>query len=285
MLRATTKEGLYLISFELVNKSKDELNSIRKNKLFCTCCNEEVLLKAGLKQIWHFAHKKNSNCSYISESQEHLATKISIYENLKKISEFNNDITNIETEKTKNLKKDKVEEFYNKIKNAYSEELLANDFVKELINRSTFRPDIFFKYKNTNIAIEIQKTKLPEEDFWLRTLFYKLLNIHVLWVIPEITIREKIKKCEISNIEYTMLANFHREVKKFYFGYIYTWNHETNRLSLYKYEKIKGYKKKSIIIKRYSQKSLIFNFKAADIKSSNIHKYSAKTWLLDKYLP
>ncbi len=218
-------------------------DNIKKEKLyFCPCCNEKVLfrfgkkiLKSGKKVISHFAHEKTSDCPNPDESYEHLASKITIYENLKK-----NGIEKVFLEKTFSLKKQ--QNFYNKylsIVNEQHPDLKIDDtFFGKLLKRHIFRPDIIFQYKGNNIAIEVQKTYLPKDDFLLRTLFYKLLNIQVIWVIPNDVFLKKAN----GNNPVMNISDFHKELKKYYFGNIYTWDYIESKLKVYKTENITGHR-------------------------------------------
>jgi len=49
---------------------------------FCPVCREPVVLKKGSIYIHHFAHRPDSLCDYVGESERHLSTKLSIYDAL-----------------------------------------------------------------------------------------------------------------------------------------------------------------------------------------------------------
>ncbi|MCT8140391.1 hypothetical protein H1D32_23445 [Anaerobacillus sp. CMMVII] len=62
MLVAQNEEGKFL-SLSSLNLQKEELLELRqRKKFFCPVCYEEVIIKLGTKQAWHFAHKRKLSC-------------------------------------------------------------------------------------------------------------------------------------------------------------------------------------------------------------------------------
>lgn len=238
MLSAINNENKYVMSFFL---SEEE---IKNCDFFCPCCKESVFIRKGRKKlksgelmVTHFYHSKDSDCPSPKESTEHLLTKISIFNSLK-----NSGIQQVWLERTISLNKSKKAlDFYLKEVNSnYSKLNIHETFFGRLLERNLFRPDVCFTYNNENIAIEIQKSYLPREDFLLRTLFYKILNIKVLWIIPDEVF---IKKIKVVNYELQMnISDFHKELKKYYYSKIYCWDYKKSILNVYKIENITGYK-------------------------------------------
>lgn len=91
--------------------SKYAWSSSKKDAPFyCPDCLSEVILKKGLINIEHFAHKNNTDCGWgIGESLEHLTAKQSLYQYLinnginakleDKIGELRSDITFLPSER------------------------------------------------------------------------------------------------------------------------------------------------------------------------------------------
>lgn len=289
----------------------EEIQKNKKEKFSCPCCKEEVILKMGRKplksgrmRINHFSHLKDSDCPIPKESYEHISTKISIFNSLKEFG-----ISEIWLERTMSLnnRKDILAYYLSEIQNNYSNLNIDNTFFGKLLKRNVFRPDICFKYNNENIAVEVQKSYLPKEDFLLRTLFYKILNIKVIWIIPDDIFTKK--SFVQDNRTLMNISDFHKELKKYYFGNIYSWDYALSLLKVYKINKVTGYrnsgsmvdgeyggqyfeesgeyefdyKKLKELVCIHSQKNIIDKFKTGNIfKNKKYHiSIDAKVWLLN----
>lgn len=243
MLTAKNSNNEDILSFSL---SDEDLRTLSKEVFSCPCCKDRVklkfgkkILKSGNKVIPHFSHF-DSNCPNPKETEEHKNTKISIYNSLLKLN------IPVHLEKTYSLNdfpryKEALKE---KIK-ALNKDLRLNDTLfGQLLERNIFRPDVICKYQNHKIAIEVQKSYLPEEDFLLRTYFYKIINFKVIWIIPRKLFLDKNKNPNKKDKDLHLnISDFHAELKKYCFGNIYTWDFNDNKLYVYKIENMKGYKK------------------------------------------
>lgn len=308
MLSAINNKEETILSFNL---NEEEIEILKKEDLICGCCNEPVhikkgknFLKSGKVMITHFAHLKNSDCPYPKESQQHLASKISIYNSLK-----NYGIKEVWLERTISLQKKKelLEQYKKCISENYSNLSINDTFFGKLLKRNIFRPDVCFIYNEEYIAVEVQKSYLPKEDFLLRTLFYRIMKIKVLWIIPEDVFIEKANRI-MDAVFHMNLSDFHKELKKYYFGYIYCWDYNKSQLSVYNINNLTTqrstgsweegehggeywnetggydytYKKLKKLENIHTQNNIIDNFYSNDIKK-NI-KYGqlidAKVWTL-----
>ena len=106
---------------------------------------QELILKQGRVKLAHFAHLPYSECTYAGEpeSQQHINTKLEIYEALK--SEPG--VSKLQVER----------------------------YLKEV------RPDMSFSFENRYIAIEVQISPLSLDELIRRTTAYTQKNIYVLW--------------------------------------------------------------------------------------------------------
>lgn len=235
----------YPITAPALNDS--QVDKIRKDKIkfICQHCEEELLLKAGLIKIKHFAHVKNSDCPSYSESEIHRACKYTLYNQLKKQNnsvflERRYDLSNQPNSEIKIL------EYKNTLRaiseNHYHQEDL--DFSRSNLvfyyERQVVIPDISIIHNNNLIAIEIQKTKINKAEFYARTLFYSKFNIPVIWIIPE----QELYSCFPLNTPPNHLSfdrnipSLWNEFKKFYFGKLYTWDPKTLLFKTWKTEKL-----------------------------------------------
>lgn len=273
MLSALNSKNEIITIFSFTD---EEIQKNKKEKFSCPCCKEEVILKIGRKplksgrmRINHFSHLKDSDCPVPKESHEHLSTKISIFNSIKSVG-----ISDVWLERTFNLKnhKESLERYLLEVKANYSYLNIYETFFGKLLKRNIFRPDVCFIYNNEKIAIEVQKSYLPREDFLLRTLFYKILNIKVLWVIPDDIFTKKsfVFKDELR----ANISDFHKELKKYYFGKIYTWDYKCSKLNVYQINNVTGFKTMGEMVTgeyggRYFEESGGYEFTYKKLKSLN----------------
>lgn len=112
---------------------------------FCPDCEREVSLRKGNIKAHHFAHKPPSTCEHgKGESDAHRKCKEEIYDLLSKSP----NITDVDIEK----------------------------------NFGTVISDVFCRVNNVPVAIEIQRSNLTVNKIIERTVKYKKLGIHVLWL-------------------------------------------------------------------------------------------------------
>ncbi|WP_144509486.1 competence protein CoiA [Bacillus sp. FJAT-22090] len=153
ILTAATKQGDIIISS---NYSREYLKQFKKNNSFlCLQCNEEVILKNGLINIPHFAHKRHSECNHSfseGESEDHLNGKIQLYE------------------------------FFQKQK--------RNPQLEPFIPSIKQRPDILMQSRQTSIAIEFQCSPILLTKMLQRHEGYKQQNIEPLWILRTPSISE-----------------------------------------------------------------------------------------------
>lgn len=141
----------------------------------CPSCRDEVILKKGLCRIHHFSHKVKSYCSFSDgESEIHRRIKMEMFNALKQYGGY--------------------------------EKLSIEEYLYDSI------PDVFVKYKNSSIAIEVQKSSISLEDIKRRTLNYFKKGIYVLWVVP---FKESLLKNQYSPKEWE------KWLHSLYFGRVY----------------------------------------------------------------
>lgn len=148
MLTAKTKDGRKLcLGFEY--KKETLLYLRKKEEFFCPVCGERVILKLGVKKIFHFAHKGGTACrDFIeNESEAHLKGKLQLFQWLKS--------QKIPTEL----------EYYD--------------------NEIGQRPDMMFVYNGRKYAVEYQCSAIPEQLFMKRTSQYLQYNYTPIWILGE----------------------------------------------------------------------------------------------------
>lgn len=120
----------------------------------CDYCKKTVIhhkSESGEK-VGHFKHKSGeSHCpNRVKETEEHIRTKLDIYEY---------------------------------IKDGWGSKLKILEVEKWICN-NTIRPDIYIETNRNKIAIEVQATALTVDEIKRRTLKYYKNGIAVLWVMP-----------------------------------------------------------------------------------------------------
>jgi len=171
LLTARTKTGKKLcLGYDYRKETLLDLRN--KEEFICPICGESVLLKLGDQRIFHFAHKRGSNCrdNFENESYEHIEGKRQLFQWLNK------------------QKIPSVLEFYD----------------REIQQR----PDIMFKHKGKKYALEYQCSTLSEKVFIKRTKTYIENNYTPLWIISSSHIRQKKKiTIALSNFHYLFLRS------------------------------------------------------------------------------
>lgn len=166
MLIAVSKEGSPLNLAEKV-QNIIELKKLRKTtEYFCPVCKNPVVMKLGVKNIWHFAHASNSECIdyWEPETQYHLSGKDQLYHWLK--MQYN----------------DVEMEYY--------------------LTRPQKRPDLLLP--SQNLAIEYQCSSIEESHLKSRTSSYYTHGYDVWWILGKERMRSKYKYIHsISSMEWT----------------------------------------------------------------------------------
>ncbi|SDC29032.1 Competence protein CoiA-like family, contains a predicted nuclease domain [Pelagirhabdus alkalitolerans] len=146
MLLAITKSGDTFIPSTL---KTHELQLIKKQNLsyYCPACKERVVLRAGLKQIAHFAHRSKSDCDNLSKGEG------KIHEQGKK-------------------------DLYNWLK-AQNVEVSLEHYIQSIKQRA----DLFVKWNNRLFVIEYQCAKIPIKDILKRTYAYQSISIMPIWIL------------------------------------------------------------------------------------------------------
>lgn len=283
MLSAYNNNNEIIIPF----KNTYEENEILKDKyiFYCNCCQEIVIMKNGQEKTPHFSHKKNSSCpASIGETEIHVLTKMSIYESLVENGvdayiERPFKITDEMKDKFKNTNS------YSDLIKIFTLKKISNTFFDKFLKRNLSRPDVCFFLDGQLIAIEVQKSRLAEVDFLLRTLMYYILGIPVLWIIPQenIFLNDQ-KNNPISKItDHALLSKYYEEVKtngnehyyfkvnplykllkRYYYGQIYCWNFYDKRLRIYSIRPY--YKSLKRLMLENIQTDLVLNFKSQKIQ-------------------
>lgn len=281
---------------------KNCVQFLKEQEYICPVCNEGLLLKTGMQKIWHFSHRKSDSCVLPKESYEHMMTKLSIY---KKLNEAGYKPA---LEKTFKLSSEMLEKYINYLSCYLGTDLnISKTTFGKLLERKMCRPDIAFYFNgNKKIAIEVQKSHLPEEDFILRTLYYYIFDVYVIWIIPKSNFKDRITK--VNNDYYLKLNNLEKTLKKYYFGLLYIWDFHEEKLSVLKLESVeknrefayydkeqrnfiegsylyyyKSYKKVTML---HTQDNIIDHFYAIENeKNSTYNKIiDTKLWLFDRRL-
>ena len=145
MLQALTEDGqlltIAIVEREQINKYKID------NRFFCPVCHEQVIIKAGIKTIAHFAHKRNSNCSIATngEGEYHEQGKLDLFHWLK--------LQGISVQ------------------------------LEKYLPTISQRPDMLVTIGNKKIAIEYQCASLPLSVLIKRTQGYLKENIIPIWIL------------------------------------------------------------------------------------------------------
>ncbi|MFA9555806.1 competence protein CoiA [Evansella sp. AB-rgal1] len=125
------------------------------NLYFCPLCKEEVILKLGSIQTWHFAHKPSSSCEYSrgGETEAHIKAKILL----------NRWLTD----------------------HGYSSSIEC--YLPEIKQRA----DVLATIENKRYAFEIQHSFIDEKQFVKRHKCYLSLGIEPFWIGLHTTSKEK----------------------------------------------------------------------------------------------
>lgn len=133
-----------------IDYQEKDLRSWSKRKLLkCPVCNNSVVYRNGLIKMPHFAHEKDSDCTYSfyeNESKEHASGKVLLYKALKKIDSINN------------LK------------------------LEAYIPETKQRPDLYFEINKQRFVIEYQCSPPLLSEFKERRELYKLAGIKDIWI-------------------------------------------------------------------------------------------------------
>lgn len=155
MLQAVTKQGERII---LALLTKTEITNIRsKLNFYCPICNQMVIVKAGSKQIAHFAHKQQNSCEFSGggEGAYHEHGKLDLYQWLRK--------HNLDPE---------LEKYFPEIKQ---------------------RADLFFRIGGKKVVIEYQCARISVTSIIKRTKGFQSLRITPIWVLGGNRFKRKAK--------------------------------------------------------------------------------------------
>ena len=145
MLQAKNKRGKMI---SLVSLSKAEIKELKnQDSFFCPACKEQVMIKAGLKNIPHFSHLPDSTCptNHGGEGNYHMKGKLSLYEWLR----GENQAVQLET----------------------------------YLSTIQQRPDILVERNRRKIAIEYQCARITKEEIIKRQVGYQKLGIIPIWIL------------------------------------------------------------------------------------------------------
>lgn len=145
---------------------------------FCPGCCQPVILKQGRTRAAHFAHQPESICTYQEqgESEEHREAKLAIYQALSTVP----GVANLQLE----------------------------HYLQDV------RPDLFFCYKGSNVAIEVQLSTLSIDLLERRTLAYASKHVAVLWTPP--------LPSDVDEERYAP-RDWERYLHGLYYGRVYYW--------------------------------------------------------------
>ncbi|MFB7139590.1 competence protein CoiA [Gottfriedia sp. NPDC056225] len=136
-------------------KTPEELVRLKKvGPYYCPNCKKPVRLKAGLKNVPHFAHIDLTECDNEGkESLEHIKGKFALYQFFKKLA------LNVEVEK----------------------------FLPELNQR----PDLFVSIQSFQLCIEYQCSIIPLDLMVKRTSSLKNSGMKVMWILNDKLLKQK----------------------------------------------------------------------------------------------
>ncbi|WP_280769254.1 competence protein CoiA [Salipaludibacillus daqingensis] len=126
---------------------REQLENMRTNfKFYCPECSEEVILKLGERQSWHFAHHPSSRCLSVksNESVDHFQAKHMIYNWLR----------------------------------SYQFKPLLECYLPELKRR----PDVCVKINQKHLVIELQRSHINSEQFYKRHFTYLEAGYYPIWI-------------------------------------------------------------------------------------------------------
>lgn len=143
MLQAITNKG-ERITLALLEQA--EINLLRQVKFYCPGCKKRVIVKAGSKQVAHFAHVRQETCiASGGEGPYHEAGKLDLYNWLRKQG------VHVELEK-----------YFAKIKQ---------------------RADLFVQIGKHKIVLEYQCAAISIPELIKRTKGFQRLNITPIWIL------------------------------------------------------------------------------------------------------
>ncbi|SLK39817.1 Competence protein [Mycobacteroides abscessus subsp. abscessus] len=145
MYTAITEQGRIINLFTM--KNNEDLKGLKNIPTYCPECKGRVILKMGTKKITHFAHERKEWCKANGEAESsyHLQGKLELYQKLLEL--------NLEPQ---------LEPYYPEIKQ---------------------RADISFIWNKNKYVIEYQCSVIPPQLVKKRTLGYRKMNIHPIWII------------------------------------------------------------------------------------------------------
>lgn len=204
----------------IINAIDEDAN--KREHYFCPLCRCRVIYKKGIKIQSHFAHEKNSNCSfhnYKTESKEHLEVKKSLYKHFKK---------------------------------RYSDVQVEHIFK---IDDSLQIADVYLTKKN--IAFEYQRSVIPHIDIKKRTEGYKKANIKLIWLIDvNKFVKELSRK---NNIVYIRYAPFVDNFLNYHKGCIFFYGYDREQQGVVFYQLwAHNLKKRNAVCKKYFCKLVDF---------------------------
>lgn len=145
-----------LLNNEIIYADEALIKYGKKENYICPCCNEKVLFKSGSIKVPHFAHMKDSECSY---------------------SDYNNDMSEWHRWCQSLFPKEYREIIITKT----NRELFPEDFDEfdeDANDTETHIADICYK----NYVIEFQHSPMSSEVFDERTTFYLRAGYKLIWV-------------------------------------------------------------------------------------------------------
>lgn len=146
VLQAKTLEGKLITLATLTRKELEKLKQ-EKKLFFCPTCGQQVIIKAGLQMIPHFAHKSIIACPSAEggEGTYHEQGKLLLYQWFK------------------------------------AQGLLVQ--LEAFLPEINQRPDLLITVNNKRIAVEYQCARVPIEQIQHRNIGYKSAGITPIWIM------------------------------------------------------------------------------------------------------
>ncbi|WP_066187107.1 competence protein CoiA [Gracilibacillus timonensis] len=169
MLQAVNQKGEVVVVW---NANRKKLQQMRKETFYCPACQQPLLLRAGTKNIAHFAHKGEAHCDLSGESLYHETGKRDIYVWLKN----------------------------------QGYQVFLEYYVEEIKQRA----DILLHLADKRIAIEYQCARISSEEILDRTAGYRSVNIIPIWILGGNRMRRlSANSLRITTTEHAFLYQFH----------------------------------------------------------------------------
>lgn len=177
MLQAISSQGDFLI---LASLSQDQINQLKKSQtsFYCPICKKPLVIKAGLRNIPHFAHQSTENCPNRAQGEGvyHERGKLDLYYWLKE--------------------------------QGYHVEL--EYYLKPIKQRA----DLIIHLAQKKVALEYQCATIPLKEILTRTRGYQSIGVNPIWILGGNRMRRLGKQgLVLPSIEQNYLSQYPKDLK------------------------------------------------------------------------